>query len=112
MEKKNEDYLHLYYHCLGQLQMPNNIIKFYERNVGSLIQDFIPEVHKNIKPILRPLTDMTEHEKEGLNGLEANGHRSDLRLNAKITLYLISLEFDLFDLIESGLAIDKTKLNK
>lgn len=69
---------------------------------------FFGEDH--IKPILRPLSDMTEDEKEKWDNmrLEDFEYSTEL-LAANETLYLLKQGFDLFGLIESGLAIDKTK---
>ena len=67
---------------------------------------------RNIKPILRPLSDMTEEEMREKHeaylsackslGLLAHGTAADTR-------YLLSHHFDLFGWIPAGLAIDKTK---
>lgn len=75
------------------------------------------------KPILRPLSDMSEDEcfelGEILNVhipdhlIEALKNNSkyviDFRYSFEFTRYLLSKHFDLFGLIEAGLAIDKTK---
>ena len=62
------------------------------------------------KLILRPLSDMTEEEK---NEYLLIGTDSSTRFehNARRTQYLLSKGFDLFGLIDAGLAIDKTKLD-
>ena len=69
---------------------------------------------KNIKPILRPLSDMTENEAKELAEIKrspsAGKTVTRTELYAATTHYLLSKHFDLFGLIESGLAIDKTKL--
>jgi hypothetical protein len=63
-----------------------------------------------VKPILRPLSDMTEPE-----GIEVQymvdqmGVGYNATHGAQITRYLLSRHFDLFGWIEAGLAIDKTK---
>jgi hypothetical protein len=86
MEKKLEDYQHLY--------------KGIE-----LIDGKLP---------LRPLSDMTEDEMtkiEKFYGKYAGkGLEERLNTDAEITRYLLSKHFDLFNLIPERLALDKTKI--
>lgn len=78
----------------------------------------------NIKPFLRPLSSMTEEEAAYIDDEFSFGHvMSNLSNSLKegslyqmrvsetfeITRYLLSKGFDLFGLIEAGLAIDSTK---
>jgi hypothetical protein len=95
--------------------------------------------YDEIKPILRPLIDMTEEEAKELgtmllipNGSKySRAHKNNQDqwvvrygnvagefwiitgeiFNQHQTIYLLSKHFDPFGLIEAGLAIDKTKLN-
>lgn len=65
-----------------------------------------------IKPLLRPLSSMTEEEQHDYAGF---GHATgtafgDIKLQARRTAYLLSHHFDLFGLIDAGLAIDKTSI--
>lgn len=66
-----------------------------------------------VKPILRPLSDMTKEEQgiveEILNTFDENDPHDAMRGMANVTMLLLSKHFDLFCLIESGLAISKTK---
>ncbi len=76
----------------------------------------------DIKPILRPLSDMTDKEIKDIQKLTLlsyNGCHTDswVKTNTKYwlyeaqrTKYLLKQGFDLFGLIESGQAIDKTTL--
>ena len=93
----------------------------------------------NIKPILRPLSDMQEDEQivvglisRGIELSEATysdkifakefavswairkGSRPVMSVAdcVKLTTYLLKQGFDLFGLIENGIAIDKTKITK
>lgn len=61
------------------------------------------------KLLLRPLTDMTEDESDTVLP-EAWEGKPTIITNAAMTLWLISKGFDLFGLIESGLAIDAKTL--
>jgi hypothetical protein len=72
------------------------------------------------KICLRPLSDMTEEELEYI--LDIGEHQSRIygveefiagwkAFGSETFRYLLSKHFDLFGLIESGLAIDKTKIN-
>lgn len=64
-----------------------------------------------VKPILRPLSDMTEEEyMEVQYRVDKIGLGYDAQQGAEITRYLLSKHFDLFGWIPAGLAIDKTKI--
>lgn len=119
MEKKIEDYIH-YYPGRKLLVIKSrypykkgDIISFSQLPPASLL-DFI-------KLILRPLASMTEEEMKecgnmiydfsndpGLN----KWHWKDFEigLSPEQFHYLLSKGFDIFGLIESGLAIDSTSL--
>lgn len=130
MEKKIEDYLHLYLGCDIQYQWHEDIIttnlsaRFISECVGSL-------ACSNIKPLLRPLSSMTEEEyaqcamivfqKDGIKNIKTSailgegiiryGIKPDSVIGCfELTKYLLSKHFDLFNLIPDGLAIDKSKI--
>lgn len=81
---------------------------------------------ERIKPILRPLSDMTEEEAdyiiEHTKLKEVSMGRSEKEFainiaerwtaNADVLAWLLSKHFDLFNLIPEGLAIDKSTINK
>lgn len=128
MSKEIKDYLHLYYgvECIvekSDYHMVHNLMI----NAGDkaiIDGKFIFHVHNAVpfkgivKPILRPLSDMTEEESKELLSIQ------DLKrgvIDTKYVIvtrswedarYLLSKHFDLFGLIESGLAIDVTTLNQ
>jgi len=70
-----------------------------------------------IKPILRPLSDITQDELKEAGAIskdiiiknDDNADSSESELWFNYTRYLLSKHFDLFNLIPEGLAIDKTK---
>lgn len=72
----------------------------------------------NIKPILRPLSDMTEDECKAICRVTRDAKATLIILtavgkeahNPQITVWLLKQGFDLFQLTPSGQAIDKTKL--
>lgn len=67
----------------------------------------------SIKPILRPLSDMTELESNYLACIfpMPNNHNWNReKWNMQEFLYLLKQGFDLFGLIESEQAFDKTKV--
>ncbi len=66
---------------------------------------------KEIKLLLRPLSDMTPMESEYILP-EAWDGKPTIIVNAAMTVWLLSRHFDLFGLIDAGLALDKTKLQK
>jgi len=64
------------------------------------------------KPILRPLSDITEEdmeEKDRIFERHVGAKYAMIMATADFCKYLLSRHFDLFGWIESGLAIDKTK---
>lgn len=143
MKKELKDYLHLYLGCevrtidyygkewKQQLLTPQLYSELFHTGHFSYQVEFI-------KPILRPLSDMTEEEKVKVYLWEyANNESGELVKNdsdrdffvvknehgmrcyvnlhhfsAETTRKLLKAGFDLFGLIESGLAIDKTTLIK
>jgi hypothetical protein len=78
--------------------------------------------YSEIKPILRPLSDMTEEELQECGNMvydfsgepELNNHKwKDFEIAAPEQFHwLLARHFDLFGLIEAGLAIDKTTLTE
>lgn len=117
--KELKDYLHLYLGCPMQKKLAG-------RNEGIATLDFIDEsVYMLIEngmliPILRPLSSMTEGEdtelqifmKPYLDRLDDDNHAiSHGEVDAERTRWALSKHFDLFGLIESGLAIDEIKHN-
>lgn len=133
MEKQLKDYLHLYIGCDVQTRFGITNFNYYTLDLWSR------GAYQEIRPILRPLSSITEEEAEkicffnyGENyswyiyGNEPNPHilhllEGDEKYTDRIKLYigtpevwryLLSKSFDLFGLIESGLAIDATTLQK
>lgn len=126
MTKKIEDYLHLYMGCevefgyedrkkRGQLIGKTGLgWQVDEHRIHSPIHAVRDEL---IKPILRPLADMNleegkffdaENEKELGEWKYQFGYFGVLPPDD--FHYLLSRHFDLFGLIDAGLAIDKTNL--
>ena len=119
--KDIKDYLHLYLGCevltndheLGrnkkQRGRTGTFVGFadYHRMDCRLNFRAGPEGRCNIyllKPILRPLSDMTLEERK-----ESYRLKDDLGIGTvELFRWLLSKGFDLFGLIEAGLAIDKT----
>jgi hypothetical protein len=62
--------------------------------------------------ILRPLSDMTDEEFDEWRNIDTDVYshiRGSVFHHGSETKYLLDRHFDLFGLIEAGLAIDKTK---
>lgn len=137
MEKKIEDYLHLYLGCEveSNITWSSELIPIREANPEDLIliydtlerqekypNDYDGDWHKYCKPILRPMSSLTDEESlECGKGVldfyptkkandENGGLWSSTLYHPSQILWLLSKHFDLFGLIESGLAISKTKL--
>ena len=66
------------------------------------------------KPILHPLSDLTDYVSQSLLDRIENSSSRDLTesLNYNSVCYLLEHHFDVFGLIEKGLAIDINTLNK
>jgi hypothetical protein len=117
MAKEIKDYLHLYIGCRVRYTGMANDRILTATWLGSLIKT---NAWQNIKPILRPLPTMTKKEAKK-NGFWSTIHNMIVGVNerhvrynlysAKQIIWLLSEGFDIFGLIESGLAIDKNELN-
>ena len=104
-------------------------------NIYRILKCISDPKYYSFKMFLRPLSDMTEEEMKEIvlinynmrntlqtanligykiqfigSGFKSEGEIDLLNCNAETFKYLLSKSFDLFNLIESGLAIDKTKL--
>ena len=105
MEKNIKDYLHLYLPFeLNYFGFKYNVVGF--RDKGHFFtfwheHGFFDILKEYLKLPLRPLSlnEMTEEEKKQIK----------LKEGFDLTRYLLSKHFDIFNLIEAGLAIDKTK---
>jgi len=114
MEKKIEDYLHLYF---GQgCKITDRQTCIIDTIKGPTITN--SGLIWKVEPILRPLSDMTEEEYATML-IIANQNNIKILERDEIVLrqtapeimrYLLSKSFDLFGLIDAGLAIDKTKI--
>lgn len=112
-KKKLQDYIHLYVGCDCKFKDEGG----YE-GIGKLTGNILNGIDMSVceaLPILRPLSDMTKEELHFINmsKLELN-HAISQKTNASFYttefIYFLSKGFDLFNLIEEGLAIDKTTL--
>lgn len=109
------NHLHLYIGTTCQFKSAKGGGMFTRPLAGPDIEHFFDEeYYAFIKPVLRPLSDIT-HEEMGhivdmSSGLIPNDYDTLRRIAAEETVYLLRRGFDLFRLIESDLAIDKTKL--
>ena len=115
MEKNIKDYLHLYLGCEVVYPSLNGDLKGIITH--KLLSDIIVP-HGLLKPLLRPLADMSGEEiKEYEAMVEVAKDYGGLKVNtwsesfvcelAEQTRWLLSKHFDLFSLIPSGLALEK-----
>jgi hypothetical protein len=115
-----KDYLHLYLGCSAMFD--NRIWKINKIGAGivRLIRrdgsygKWVECHYEDCQLILRPLSSMTEDEKKELDAIEKNGssYPTVAYALAPCFAWLLSKHFDLFGLIDAGLAIDKTKLTE
>lgn len=106
----SKDYLHLYLGC----DTDKGKLIGIELNKAVCMMDDLSIVEGNIyslKLILRPLSDMTEEEASESRKIFDSMVAAD-KLNCEIeaarTLFALSKGFDLFGLIDAGLAIKKS----
>lgn len=130
--KKFKDVAHLYLGCVvedencpkGKVAVLDSVdtngdcyVNYYDTN-GNCNTDAVLGSVELFKPILRPLSDMTDdeckHEGMILNKLWQNydkfSNRGSKDTVAEQIEYLLSRHFDLFGLIEAGESIDATTL--
>jgi hypothetical protein len=122
MKKNIKDYLHLYLGCSIYYPEAN---EYSEVSWTTLLDVWSVERKEeyyipSYKLVLRPLSDMTEDERKEID--KVRRYYSDTILIPApvfgsfqeampyVFYYLLSMHFDLFGLIEAGLAIDKTKI--
>lgn len=113
MQKNIKDYLHLYVGCEIAFSEDN-----YKYKGFHLTNSFISQQKQyEFKPILRLLTNMTNEERIefvtliNIGILHINIPNQNNNFHTEQFLYLLKKGFDLFGLIEAGLAIDKSKIN-
>lgn len=130
MEKRIEDYLHLYLGCNIMIeQLKNNTdsnetvlagpykliaVGISENNRVIKLDGYTPAMTDTIKPVLRPLSNMTEDEaiEFGWMRLFTLEHFIEKKLyKPEAFAHLLAGHFDLLNLIEEGLAVDATKMN-
>lgn len=109
-------YLPLYLGCEVLATRDNPILKeqaIYKGDVRKLTAPFLFDAMyaaSAFRLLLRPLSDMTVEEKDDLKNLKYDIEQLAAdRGAAEITLWHLSKQFDVYDLIEDGLALDKTK---
>lgn len=116
-EIKTEDILHLYlgFEChVHNSRQLNRVIGIHTNgNVqvshAQAAQDKFEAEYVTL--ILRPLSDITEEEKEDVHKIRDENFTSPtLETYGRVTQYLLRKGFDVFGLIESGKAKDKTKM--
>ena len=124
--KELKGYLHLYLGCEALIEgYTNREHPFNYRGIINYQLLLESGQHyssvKAIKPILRPLSDMTEEEARECGNLVYDFSGEPVfdkwgwkdfacLLASEQFLFLISKHFDLFGLIESGLAVNAAKL--
>jgi hypothetical protein len=129
MDKNIKDYLHFYLGCMCE-GSPIKAKSFHAQlqqidvNGYCILADMSLTRHLSsafVKPILRPFTDITDeeidevwngHEPKHVLKMEYSDGRNvrQVALCSERTRYFLSRGFDLFGLIEAGLALDKTKI--
>jgi hypothetical protein len=127
--KQIKDYLHLYLGCYAiaptgtRVYVEGVFWRDCDLYAKILIQDRNSDINGvdgncpayNLKPILLPLSSMTIEEAKAhlnFNCMETKGAITDVyEVAAAQTKYLLSKQFDLFGLIDDGLAVDATQIS-
>jgi hypothetical protein len=114
MKTDIKDVIHLYLGCEMQTEKGAKFILEPQHFPSNWKDEYI---FTKAKPILRPLSDMTNEEEKIAYKLEFNQDRVESQLNEyfysvdcwlpQTTIYLINQGFDLFGLIESGQSLKK-----
>lgn len=93
--------------------------RYVTLRLGKGLKSFTNSVllsENRVKPILRPLSDMTEEERTEFEKTKMFvkatpvHHVGNMQWTPETFRWCLSNRFDIFGLIESGKAIDKTKL--
>jgi hypothetical protein len=109
-----KDYLHLYLGANCKYKRTMGISSWKGGVLDTTMFKSALDALRIVKPILRPLSDMTEEEFEiwdnGVTGKLRSGTHDLIEEEALKTHFLLSKHFDLFGLIDAGLAIDETPL--
>lgn len=128
MQKKIEDYLHLYLGCEVMVpDEPHPCIMETVTPKSAYIESGCDYPKEEVKPILRPWTDLRPEEVGRMEWDNQDIYWAKKTKKGKITikytdgppscfrpeeyLFLCALGIDLFGLIPAGLAIDSTTLN-
>jgi hypothetical protein len=142
MKKELQDYLHLYLGCECRCEYNYNHTdiltridnKFHGDHGACQLNSETWYAVSMVKPILRPLSDMTDEEavivwdtihpdggnrkqltdndiiRQGKSLVYSACYMTQIPVTFELTRFLLSRHFDLFGLIPAGLAIDKTTL--
>lgn len=113
--KDLKDYLHLYIGTTCQFKEAKTSSMFTRKLEPSDLDHFFQEgYYLFIKPVLRPLSDMTLGEKGWIadlySGMVPDPYIADRMNAARETKYMLARGLDVFNLIASESAIDKSKL--
>lgn len=113
--KDLRDLLHLYVGTQCQFKLRSTGRIFKRKLEASDIDPFFEgELYVFVKPILRPLSDITHEEMghivEMASIMLIPSYELDKISAAQETKYLLDHGFDLFRLLDDELAIDRTKL--
>lgn len=123
---KLQDYLHYYiYSGIGVYVFPddtitNGFLAKYKQDYPNgvynpvlTLDNYVKFLNDGYKPILRRLEDMTEEERDEVFGADTHWYKpfdATDACDSKQWHKLLSMGFDLFGLIDAGLAVDGKKM--
>jgi hypothetical protein len=120
-EKNIKNYIHLYPKvpiaiCEPGIEPVGHYLEGYDWNLEQAIAERVKYPIEWIKLILRPLSSITDDERMdweliGLSCPNADKYKTAI-MEAEATLFLLSKHFDVFGLIDAGLALDATTLKQ
>lgn len=117
MKKDIKEYLHLYLGCEFIFSATKDF-STHELCTESLNTIYEDSDFYEIKLVLRPISDMTESEKADFYKTQQFITATPVHVvgnyhwTPETFLWLVNHGFDIFNLIDMGLAIDKTKINQ
>lgn len=100
------NYLHLY--IPFEFEWIEDAVPFHKGERGVINAEDLKYWDEYKKPLLRPVSDMTEEEAIEIFRLPVKADEVFFQTGEEFRIMLYK-GFDLFGLIESGMAIDKTK---
>lgn len=115
--KKIEDYIHLYTDidiliCEPGIEPVPATLEGFDYHQKKVIAERVNYDPTWVVPLLRPLSDLKQEEITYLEKIDEYASIPDRHFNPVAFFYLLSKKFDIFGLIEEGLAKNINNINQ